>query len=170
MELASSPTGSALYDGSHRYRYRLTRVWDTERASVCWVMLNPSRADHSTDDPTIRRVIAFSRDWGYGSATVVNLFAYRTHSPAVLRQASQPVGPHNDRIVADAAETADMVLFAWGNHGRLANPTTRRPRSLEVEALLGDTATRCLGRTRSGQPRHPLYLKASTVPEPYFAQ
>src|ERR1700730_4474366 len=40
------------------YRYRLWREWDRSLPTLAFLMLNPSTADHLTDDPTITRLIA----------------------------------------------------------------------------------------------------------------
>ena len=146
------------------YRYRLTRVWDGSRPQVCWIMLNPSTATETVDDPTIRRVVAFSSLWGFGSAVVVNLFALRSVSPVALARHPDPVGPENDSAIAHAVDSTDLVLLAWGNRGVEINPMTRTPRCSEVAGIISNVTPRCLGLTGSGQPRHPLYLPSSTVP------
>lgn len=51
----------AVISDDGRYRYLLWRCWDPNRATVTWIMLNPSTADALQDDPTIRRCISFSR-------------------------------------------------------------------------------------------------------------
>lgn len=156
----------ATFDADCVYRYRLTRIWDSGLAAITWIMLNPSTADEHDDDPTISRVIGFSRSWGYGSAEVVNLFAFRTPSPAMLQTADDPVGPANDETVLSSASRTDKVIVAWGNHGALANPVTGAPRCDEMLRMIDDVGgdVDCLGFTRSGQPSHPLYLPADTRP------
>lgn len=131
-------------------------------------MLNPSTATATDDDATISRVVGFSRSWEFGSATVVNLFALRTPHPHELRLADDPVGEANDEIIVATSRTSDQVITAWGNHGSLDNPVTGAPRSEEVQKLLdgAGVSTLCLGRTKLGEPRHPLYLPGSTVPYP----
>jgi hypothetical protein len=147
-------------DASARYRYRLWRTWDARLPRVAFVMLNPSTADHRQDDPTIRRCIGMSRAWGYGGLVVVNLFAYRTPDVAALRQAADPVGPDNDRHVVAACRRAAAVVLAWGVHGTLGD------RDQAVLALLGPRRRPllCLGTTRDGHPRHPLYLPRGIRP------
>ena len=126
-------------------------------------MLNPSTADGSRDDPTIRRVIGFSRRWGFASALVVNLFAWRATRPADLLDAEDPVGPDNDGTVLDVVARSDAILLA---HGAL--PRRLAPRAEVVAALLrgAGPGVRCLGRTASGWPRHPLYVRGDTAPQP----
>lgn len=122
-------------------------------------MLNPNRADARLDDPTIRRCIAFAQTWGYGSLEVMNLFAYRTANPAELRRVSDPIGVENDRYLAGLTERIDCLLLAWGNWGRL------RARDQAVLPLLSSAQPMyCLGRTKVGQPRHPLYLRRDSWP------
>jgi hypothetical protein len=149
----------AAFDPTGTYRYCLWRCWDAGRPRVTFIMLNPSTADAVRDDPTIRRCMAFVCSWGGGSLEVVNLFAYRTGRPALLRAAPDPVGPRNDWYLLRAARRADRLIAAWGNHGVL------HARDRTVLHLLADQAELfCLGTTRLGQPRHPLYVRAGTVP------
>lgn len=139
------------------YRYWLLRRWDDgDTLPLAWVMFNPSTADAVEDDNTIRRVIGFSRSWGYGSAIVVNLFAYRATDPKALRAAADPVGPLNDMYIGMVFEGAASVVAAWS---ALQHPLAAE-RTARVRELAADTGHRlqCLGRTKAGQPRHPLYL------------
>lgn len=153
----------AVIDPSGYYRYSLWRVWHPKGSRVAFIMLNPSRADATVDDPTIRRCIGFAQHWGYGSLEVVNLFAYRTSNPARLKQMRDPVGPQNDHYLKQARERATLTILAWGNRGNL------NQRSQQVLSWLTPSEhLYCLGVTRSGYPRHPLYLKRETKPIHYF--
>lgn len=164
--MSATDLSPADLDAGGTYRYRLTRTWDRSQPQVTWVMLNPSTATADTDDPTIRRVVGFSRRWGFGSAVVVNLFALRATRPGDLVASHCPVGPDNDRAILEALSPSSDVVAAWGNHGRTPNPLSGRPRCEEVLDLISgrSKAVRCLARTKQGQPRHPLYLPADTVP------
>jgi hypothetical protein len=154
-------TGGAAFSRDRRYRYRLWRRWDRSRPPVAFCMLNPSTADARRDDPTIRRCIGFARDWGYGGIEVVNIFALRATDPRDLRSARDPVGPRNDAFILRAAAGSPVVI-AWGVHGAL------RDRASATLKLFGARSRLlALGRTRSGAPRHPLYLRRGAVAAEY---
>lgn len=160
---------AAVFDSPARvYRYLLTRIWDPAVPPAVFLMLNPSTADALEDDNTIRRLAGpngFARRMGAGGLVVVNLFALCSTDPRVLRHHPDPVGPLNDAFIRRATHRADTVVAAWGaagvEHGRGARVT---------ETLRGRrVALHCLGRTSTGQPRHPLYLPGAAVLEPYGA-
>ena len=148
----------AVIDPTGLYRYSLSREWDTNAPRIAFVMLNPSSADAITDDPTLRRCINFAKSWGYGSLEVVNLFAYRTTKPAELNLVKDPIGSENDCYLKEAFTVADRIIVAWGTRGILRN------RSKEVLSFLTGFEVYCLGTTKKGYPRHPLYLKSNTKP------
>jgi hypothetical protein len=144
---------SAQFSCCRTYRYSLRRIW-SERPLVLFVGLNPSTADETTDDPTVRRCIGFARRWRHGGLLLVNLFAYRSTDPAGLKRASDPIGPENDAAILDCCQSVTRVVVAWGVHGILEY------RDRQVLSLL--SRPYCLGLTKSGAPRHPLYLSAAT--------
>ena len=153
--------GAAVFSSCGRYRYALARCWSDQPGRIVWIMLNPSRAGATRDDPTIRRCTAFSRSWGYGGMTVVNLYALCTADPDQLQHAEDPVGPENDIHVArtcawSLSATAGRrdVIAAWGAHPLAA---ARAGLVLSIAGLRVD----CLGMTLAGHPRHPLYVPSS---------
>ena len=158
---------SAVISADGFYRYRLDRQWDSAvGASVLWVMLNPSTADGAINDPTMRRVIAFSRGFNFRRLQVVNLYALRSKNTADLYRHEDPVGPENDATIALAAQQADKVICAWGAEA----PHPERVR--EVMAILDANARtkgyQCLGKNSDGSPCHPLYLKRTTEMQPFW--
>ncbi|MBD2303195.1 DUF1643 domain-containing protein [Nostoc sp. FACHB-190] len=139
------------------YRYLLVREWDINKPQITFVMLNPSTADAEQDDPTLRKCINFAQSWGYGSLEVVNLFAYRATKPRHLRQVADPVGSENDYYLQLATKRAALIIVAWGVNGSFQN------RNQEVLSLIsGQQLLYCLGVTKHGHPRHPLYIKNNT--------
>jgi len=163
------PLTGALIEGP--YRYRLWRIWDRALPMVCWVMLNPSTADAMEDDPTIRKIMKFSRAWGYGGMEVVNLFAYRATEPSELIAAAKDgvdvVGRFNDQYIMMAMhQCPKLTIAAWGAHG---NVRGRAHRVLKFcrEALGGERVLHALKVNTDGTPSHPLYLLDNSTPTPY---
>lgn len=155
---------SATFDTTGHYRYSLGRRWSAA-PTLAIIMLNPSQADSSVDDPTIRRCIGLAQGWGFGAIAVVNLFAYRSPHPKTLRQAKDPIGPKNDAALSTAAEQADQILLAWGNWGSLWG----RDRAVLTLLAPYQAKCHCLGQNLTGQPRHPLYIPRQTSLQPWIS-
>lgn len=159
--LSGMKRGAAV-SADGRYRYSLSRTWDPTPETtdphrpVVWVMLNPSIADDTIDDPTIVRCVNHTRRWGFCSILVVNLFAYRATDPRDLTAAARAgidvVGPLNDDMLAAAAVGGARLVAAWG----AAVWAERRANDvLDVLTRTGESVL-CLGRTSGGHPVHPL--------------
>lgn len=148
---------SAIFSECGTYRYRLTRD-DVERpGAVIFLMLNPSTADASLDDPTIRRCKGFAKSWGSAGLVVANLYALRATNPADLWLHADPIGPENNRHLMALADRHIDIVCAWG-----ANAKPERVD--EVVQMLNVARARlwCLGTTKHGHPRHPLYVRGDT--------
>jgi hypothetical protein len=142
------------------YRYVLRKKWG-DGPTLAAIMLNPSTAFADADDPTVRRVVLRAMGMDYGSLVVLNAYAYRATNPRELRGIADPVGPENDQLITENVKHAAAVLVAWGNRGA--------PRAHEILSILAqvDVPVYRLGHpTRSGNPRHPLYLRRQTELEP----
>lgn len=160
----SSMSGATLSDDGV-YRYALWRVWDRDGDRLVWLMLNPSKADASLDDPTIRKCIGFAKRWGFGSIGVVNVAAFRATEPRDLYAARargvDVVGPENAAHVETCLRAAHTAIAAWG-----ANKADGFP-AASAEFLRRFDNVYCLGRAKNGAPRHPLMLAYDTPREPY---
>ena len=157
---------SAVLSGCRRYRYSLSRpLPGGDHGPVLFIMLNPSTADETEDDPTIRRCLGFARAWGREKLLVGNLFALRATDPRELSRASQPIGEdfagerNNEWLIA-MAEDVDLVIAAWGVHGALFE----RGRKVREMLAVRGVQLHHLGLTKAGHPRHPLYLRGDTQP------
>lgn len=150
----------AILSSNREYRYRLSRRWDATKQTLAFIMLNPSTADESEDDPTVRRCLGYAKDWGYGELVVGNLFALRATDPSELREHPDPVGPENRNHLQSICEDAEMVIAAWGTDGALQN------RGPEVVNML-DADLYALNTTKEGHPNHPLYQPKDAEPEPF---
>lgn len=149
---------SASFSRCRQYRYALWRTWDATKAYVMFIGLNPSTADETINDPTVRRCINYAKSWGYGGVCIGNLFAYRATDPELMKAVEDPVGSQNNGWLKKLSDQAVLVVAAWGNHG------TYLGRSRQVRELLPDMY--CLKVNKSGEPAHPLYQKAAAQPIP----
>lgn len=154
---------SASFSPCRRYRYELWRTWgdmlNPDAGYAMFIGLNPSTADETEDDPTIRRCIAFAKAWGYSGLCMTNLFAFRATDPADMILCHEPVGPSNDDHLIRCASTAGVVVAAWGTNG------THQARDERVKAML--PSLHYLRLTRHGHPGHPLYLPQDLRPLPW---
>ena len=168
--------GTAEYSPCERYRYTLTRAMDPDlidastpatRANagrtIAFIGLNPSTATEFKDDPTVRRCVGFAAREGFGRLVMLNAFAYRATDPKDMKAQIDPVGAGNDEaivsVVGRVAGEAALAVFAWGTHG------THMGRHQQMLELVGPR--HCLGVTKAGLPKHPLYLRADSPIVPY---
>lgn len=152
----------AILSDCQQHRYLLSRRWAYGKA-LYFVMLNPSTADASQDDPTIRRCVGFARTLGFGAIMVSNLYSFRATDPKDLKRHGYPTGgDENDSFLKAAgilATHGETVVAAWGAHARA-------DRVEECMQWEGWDRFQCLGLTSKGQPRHPLMLAGSTPLQP----
>jgi hypothetical protein len=143
------------------FRFALTRQWDARLPRLLFIMLNPSTADADVDDRTVEKCIRFAKRLGFGSIEIVNLYAYRTKNPIVLKQAGFPVGDGNDDHIREAVARASKVICAWGANARSTQ------RAADVLALIDQWCTPlALRLLTDGTPEHPLYLPGNLEPVP----
>lgn len=147
---------TAEFSSCKKYRYQLKRIWDKSKPTVTFIGLNPSTADETKDDPTIRRCIGYAKKWGFGGLIMANVFAYRSTDPKKLKEINNPVGNLNGMWILKSAFDSDLTIAAWGTHGALLN-RTEFMRNFGIELHV-------LGLTKEGHPKHPLYLKQNLIP------
>ena len=187
MPFSSTERGRAAFSSGGAYRWLLERSWDPgpsvavarrSSRSLIFCGLNPSKADADQNDSTLRRLRSFAGAWGYQRLIVINLFALVTPSPQMLRRHRRPVGSANDAVINHwlrhwACRPSWDLWLGWGANGSLHG---RDCWFLDrLQSLITTRSSRtgdgpfCLGRTHRGHPRHPLYLPASSIPQPWFA-
>jgi hypothetical protein len=158
-----------------KYRYTLWREWGNDARQlwngdnaltmnppgsfVQFIGLNPSTADETKDDPTIRRCIAYAKAWGFSGMCMTNLFAFRATDPEVMKKEIYPIGESvlNDVHLLEVGQNAGLIVAAWGNHG------DHLKRGDSVRKWLRDThglKLNCFRLTKQGQPEHPLYQRS----------
>ena len=159
-----APLGGAFIEGD--FRYHLWRSQAEGEKSLCLIMLNPSTADVTENDQTIRKVIGFASRLGFRAIDVLNLYGYRATNPIRLRIADFPVGARNDETIREVltGPYVARVVVAWGIHAK-------RSRAKEVLQLIRDCghAPEALAVTKGGFPAHPLYLPYTCKPKPFPA-
>jgi len=172
----SSMTGGALLSSDGRYRYSLWRLW-APGPRVAFVGLNPSTADATEDDPTIRRCLGFARALGAGGLWMYNLCPFRATDPDAMLAWARTEGKSlwidagtSRSLLLERMETFSYVIAAWG----ALNAYHRRgawlidyARKMERDVVDSGGQLHALGVTAQGHPRHPLYLPASAKPEPW---
>lgn len=152
----------AEFSEDRKYRYKLTREWGGPGGNLVVIGLNPSTADETVDDPTIRRCISFAKREGMSGLVMVNLFAFRATDPGYMKLAACPVAEferehENDKHICLSLPNGKVVA-AWGVRGGF------RGRDVEVRNMIANRGRKLyhLGLTKGGYPKHPLYLRGDS--------
>lgn len=161
-------TSNAHFSPCRRYRYWLLRVWDETKPIIAFIGLNPSTADETADDPTIRRCMVYAKDWGYGGLLMLNMYGFRSTDPNKMWQhhagGGDIIGGPGNYVTAlrqyCESFAAQRVIAAWGND--------RLQRRRLFETI--DWKLDCLKKNQDGSPGHPLYLRAALTPQPWNYQ
>jgi hypothetical protein len=160
---------TAIFSCCGRYRYRLEREGSGE-GSTAVIMVNPSTADETIDDHTIRKLRGFGERYEWGRIIVGNLFAWRATDVRELQFPADPIGPENAHHLAKMIHEADRIVFAWG-------PLSKQParyrhlwRAVDTAAHYALKQPLSLGApAKDGHPCHPLTLAYSRAPQPWIA-
>ena len=140
----------ARFSIDKKHRYRLSRHWDLNKPQLLYIMLNPSIGNETIDDPTIRRLLSFTRKFDYGGFFVGNLFTYITPNPKTL-DTSIGLTNKNLNILTNLVSKVDKVVYAWGNYIEEPN---------ELKKFISNPM--CFGKNINGTPKHPLYLPSDS--------
>jgi hypothetical protein len=161
----SDPLNACVFSDCRKYRYALDHdegdLFSSSKGYAAWIGLNPSIADEGQLDPTLRRILGFTKQLGLQRFVMLNLFALVSTDPQVMLKHADPVGPMNDHHIVKACEGAAAIVCCWGGHGMHLG------RADSIFNLLAPFKLNCLGVTSDGQPRHPLYLPGNTCLQPY---
>lgn len=160
----------ARFSHDRVHRYELWRTWDTKLPRRMWLMLNPSTADETDNDPTVERCQRRCVDDGFGGIVVCNIFALRSTDPKALYKHEDPIGIENDHVILSTAESiiahGGQVVCAWGDHGKFKKRGGQVMQMLLTKSL----PIHVLGMTKSDQPIHPLYVKYALKPYQIFTR
>ena len=141
---------NARFSNDKKHRYKLSRHWDLNKSQILYIMLNPSIGNESIDDPTIKRLISFTRKFDYGGFFVGNLFTYITPNPKTL-DTSIGLTNKNLNVLENLVSKVDNVVYAWGS-------SIEEPK--EFRKFIFNPM--CFGKNLNGTPKHPLYLPSSS--------
>lgn len=153
---------AAVISPDDMYRYELVRIWDASLPLLSVVMVNPSTADHTKNDPTIVKVMEFARRLGYGGVIVVNLFAFRATDVNELKLAADPVGPLNRVYIECAMLRTRTTLVAWGSSAKLPKELRLKYLTVLEIAWLMKRPLYCLTTCQDGHPKHPVMIGYDT--------
>ena len=145
----------ASFSIDKKERYSLSREWDKSKNKILYIMFNPSRADDDRDDPTIRRLINFTKKFDYGGFLVGNIFTKITPNPKEIDK-SGGITDKNFEELLKLINKVDQIVYAWGN-------SIEEPRIFK-ELIL---KPKCFGKNFNGTPKHPLYLSTNSVLQKY---
>lgn len=159
IDLFNSKTG-AIFSDCNKYRYALWRIWDVKRPQCMFIGLNPSTANKTKDDATIRRVKAFASLWGYGGVFMCNCFPFISTDPKELNYLDHLEINNYWLNVVDwyAAE----IIFAWGNFSIV------KESGRDAELIKMFPEAKCLFKNKNGSPKHPLYVASNIQRIPFI--
>src|SRR5262249_2063829 len=105
-----------------------------------------------------------ARQWCCGGIAVVNLYALRSPYPEALKDSGGPWGPNNTRTIKRwlVDDRTAIVVAAWGAGWKRLGLARDN-----VESYAKDAGKElyCLGTTKDGSPRHPLYVPKTQMME-----
>jgi len=145
----------AKFSRDKKERYSLKREWDKSKEKILYIMFNPSLADDKKDDPTIRRLISFTKKYNYGGFLVGNIFTTVTPNPKKIDKTTG-ISDKNLKELFKLIHKVDQIVYAWGN-------TIEEPQT--IKELV--SKPKCFGKNFNGTPKHPLYLPSSSKLEKF---
>lgn len=160
---------SAVISKCGNYRYRLDRqiTFKEPGNGILFIGVNPSTADAEVDDQTIKKMKGFATKWCCDHFTVVNLFAYRSTDVNELAKIEDPEGPLNGFYVQQALDQAKVIVPCWGSRHKLPKVLWPHVSSFMFDLRMSEKVIRCFGKTKSGDPKHPLILGYQTKLEKF---
>ena len=160
---------SAILSPCGLYRYRLDRTVGMAGPVFAFFGINPSTADATTNDATVRKWIGFTKAWGGSRFIVGNVWPLRSTDVRALADATRwlDIGRENTRHILAMADEADVLVPCWGDRSKV--PRRMHNDLDDLLSLLRGTRKPVmhLGLTKGGDPKHPLMLGYSTPLVPW---
>lgn len=147
----------ADFSEDRQYRFALWRIWDRTKPLVMFIGLNPSTANETDNDPTIRSVGRIAKANGYGGFYMMNCFPYVSTDPQMMAIVPHDKDAENDKWLISISKLCHVVVFAWGNFDIVK--TLGKDEQLN---FLFPNA-KALHINKNGSPKHPLYCKSDST-------
>lgn len=160
-ELQKDDVAGATFSEDRNYRYALWRIWDKSKPLVMFIGLNPSTANETDNDPTIKSVCRISKKNGYGGVYMMNLFAIISSDPKILIGCDNPIG-NNNYWLMNISEKCSDIVFAWGSFKEAAE----RAKEI-ISNFTKFHQPKCIAQNKDGSPKHPLYCKSDSTFIPF---
>lgn len=154
---------NATFSDCRKYRYILRRhVNFLGGRKFGFFGINPSIADETIDDNTIKKLIQFTILNEGSEFLIGNVFALISTDVNELSRVNNPKGGDNAKHIQEIIEECDVLVPCWGSRNKV-------PKALygEVDGLMNVLKSSgkpllCFGHTKSGDPKHPLMLAYTT--------
>lgn len=144
------------------YRYRLEREVQEEGKVFAFFGINPSTADASVDDATVRKWRGFAQRNGCRKFIVGNVFSYRATDVRELGSVLDAQGPEHHAHLAAIIRDADVLVPCWGSSLKVPSSMRWRIGAMMADLMLSWKPVLHFGVTASGDPKHPLMLGYDT--------
>ena len=129
--IATTLATVAQFSDDGNKRYLLRKIWNEKLPSLTVIMLAPSEASGIVLDTTTQLCLNNASRLGYGSITIVNLFA--TLNDFVLHQAEEE-DPENLKAILEAVRKADQIVYAPGT-GKAKNKVFQKRQEQVLKEL-----------------------------------
>jgi hypothetical protein len=147
---------SAVISSCERFRYRLDRLVQEAGLVAAFFGVNASTAGPIEEDHTTMKWRGFSLRNNVRRYIAANPFAYRSKDVRQLARVPDPVGPENDRYLAEIIGEADVLIPCWGNRDKVPRSLRHHFDTLKDRLFAAGKPIRIFGLTGSGDPKHPL--------------
>jgi len=161
---------------------------DEATNTILYILMNPSKADQSQCDETVKKILAFTREQtslednvleNVKTVVIMNLFPF--YEPIAdklyvvlnyLKQKPndgyQKLMEQNMKKIQKEIQSAEYIVFGWGDYPKNVNELYHRRLTsniLDAVRMTKKKNTFVFGNTREsvvtnkGNPRHPKYIK-----------
>ena len=150
---------SAEFSEDGNDRYILNRIWDKNKPTLGFILLNPSTANKTNNDQTINKIINYVKKWKiYGGFFVCNIYSFITSDKTLLNKEFKTTYLNsfkdlkNRKYIKQMINSVDKIIYAWGYTGK-------EPKWL---SKLVDEPY-CINTLKNGQPGHPSRAKSDLL-------